>query len=149
MRFRAEILLEGKTATGIRVPEEVITALGGGKRPPVVVTLNEHTYRTTVGSVRGVPMIPVSAEHRRGSGVAAGDEVDVGVELDTEPRVVAAPDDLAEALREDPAASGFFERLAPSHRKAYVVWIESAKKPETRERRVTQAVEMLREGRTR
>jgi hypothetical protein len=149
MKFRATIQLDGKTATGIVVPDEVMAAFGPGKRPPVVVTIKGHTYRSTVGSMRGVSKIPISAENRKSAGVAAGDQVDVEVELDTEPREVTAPLDLAEALKGEADAGRFFEGLSTSHKKAYVAWIESAKKAETRERRVAEAVTMLREGRTR
>ena len=96
MRFRTTIRLDGKTATGIRVPEEVVEGLGGGKRPPVRVTINGHDYRTTVAPVRGEFKIPVSAEVREKAGVSAGDEVDIDVELDAEPREVAVPPELAE-----------------------------------------------------
>jgi hypothetical protein len=149
MKFRARIQLDGKTATGIVVPDEVMAALGPGKRPPVVVTIKGHTYRSAVGSMRGVSKIPISAENRKSARVAAGDEVDVEVELDTEPREVTAPPELAEALKSDADAGRFFEGLSASHKKAYVAWIEGAEKAETRERRVAEAVTMLREGRTR
>ena len=71
MIFSATIQLDGKTATGIRVPEEVVEGIGGGRRPPVRVTINGHTYRTTVAPVRGEFKIPVSAEVREKAGVAA------------------------------------------------------------------------------
>jgi hypothetical protein len=148
MKFRATIQLDGKTATGIPVPEEVVTALGPGKRPAVVVTIGDFTYRTTVGSMGGVYKIPVSADNRKQAGIAAGDEVDVDIELDTAPREVEVPDDLAQALNGEADAKRFFEGLTASQKRAYVTWVESAKKAETRERRVTEAVEMLREGRT-
>src|SRR5256885_17084233 len=98
MRFRAVILSSGKTATGIRVPPEVLESLGSGKRPPVRVTINGYTYRSTVATVSGEFMVGVSAEVRESAGVAAGDEVDVDLELDTQPREVALPRDFAEPL---------------------------------------------------
>ncbi|MFB9833996.1 YdeI/OmpD-associated family protein [Actinoallomurus acaciae] len=149
MRFRATVQLDGKTATGIDVPAEVMEALGGGRRPAVKVTMNGHTYSSTIGTMRGVAKIPLSAENRKAAEVKAGDEVDVEVELDDSPREVAVPDDLAQALHGDEEAERFFEGLSPSRKKAYVSWIEQAKKTETRERRVTQAVTELSEGKPR
>ena len=101
-RFRATLRLEGKTATGFQVPPEVVEALGGGKRPPVVVHLGSYTYRNTIAPYGDVYMIGVSAEHRAASGYQAGDEVDVELELDTAPREVEVPPDLAAALDADP-----------------------------------------------
>jgi hypothetical protein len=150
MRFRATLQLHGKTATGFVVPDEVVEKLGGGKRPAVTVTLNgRYTYRNTVAPMGGMYMIGVSAEHRAGAGVAAGEELDVELELDTAPRTVLLPDDFATALGEAPEAERFFGGLSVSRRGAYVTWIESAKKPETRQKRVVEAVAMLTEGRTR
>lgn len=146
MRFRATIELGGKTATGIWVPPEVVEALGPRKRVPVRVTINGYTYRSTVGPYGGHFMLPLSAENREGAGVAAGDEVDVDVELDTEPRLVDLPADLETAINVDAEARRVFHALAPSHKKAYVTWVESAKKDETRRGRVTRTVTMLREG---
>ena len=97
-RFRATIELHGRTATGIEVPSEVVDGLDAGRRPPVRVTIGSHSYRTTVASRGGRFLVPLSAEQRAGAGVAAGDEVDVDVELDTAPREVDVPADLAAAL---------------------------------------------------
>ena len=143
MEFHSVVELGGKTATGIEVPEDIVDTLNGGKRPPVTVTVSGHTYRTTVAPMGGRFMIPLSAENREASGLSAGDEVDVEITLDTAPREMKAPDDLAEALRASPEAQAFFESLSFSHKRSYVDWIVGAKKDETRERRVTQAVELL------
>ena len=149
MRFRATIELAGKTATGIPVPAEVVETLGSGKKPPVRVTIGGHTYRTTVASRGERYLVPLSAENRERAGVAAGDQVDVDLELDTEPRTVAVPRDLADALASAPEASKFFDDLSFSQQQWYVIPIEQAKTPETRARRVTKAIDMLREGRKR
>ncbi|KRC63761.1 hypothetical protein ASE12_02655 [Aeromicrobium sp. Root236] len=143
MEFHSTVELGGKTATGIEVPADVVETLGGGKRPPVTVTIAGHTYRTTIAPMGGRFMIPLSAENRSAAGVGAGDEVDVEIALDTAPREMKAPDDLAEALRASPEAEAFFESLSFSHKRSYVDWIVAAKKDETRQRRVTQAVELL------
>ncbi|HZN13913.1 MAG TPA: DUF1905 domain-containing protein [Acidimicrobiales bacterium] len=97
MNFRTELLKAGGTATGFEVPPDVV-ALGSTKRPPVLVTLNgRYTYRNTVAVMGGTFMIGVAAEHRAGAGVAGGDTIDVELKLDTEPRVVEVPADLAQA----------------------------------------------------
>lgn len=148
MRFRATVELGGKTATGIRVPEDVVLSFGAGRRVKVRVTIGDYTYRSTVGPYGGAYMLPLSAEHRQGAGVAAGDQVDVDLELDDAPREVQVPPDLAAALSGDTAASTFFDGLSYTHKRRYVLWIDEAKKADTRQRRVTRCVEMLREGRT-
>ena len=145
MEFRTRVVQSGKTATGLQVPDDVVAALGGGKRPPVTVTLGDYGYRTTVAPMGGAFWIPLSAEHRAAAGVQAGQEVDVRVELDTAPRETPLPDDLAAALDED--ATAFFSALAPSHRKEWVRWVEEAKKPETRASRIEKTAEALKAGR--
>ena len=145
MDFRTTVVQSGRTATGLQVPDDVVAALGGGKRPPVTVTLGGYEYRTTVAPMGGAFWIPLAAEHREAAGLVAGQEVDVRVELDTAPREIPLPDDLAAAL--DDGARAFFDGLAPSHRKEWVRWVEEAKKPETRAARVEKAAEALKAGR--
>jgi hypothetical protein len=144
MEFRSTVVLGGKTATGIQVPDEVVEKLDAGKRPPVVVTLGGYTYRTTVAVMGGVYMVPLAAEHREAAGVQALQGVDVDIELDTAPRVVELPVDLATAM--DEAARSAFDGLAYSHKKEWVRWVEEAKKPETRTARIEKTVEGLRAG---
>jgi hypothetical protein len=144
VRFRATLETNGRTATGIEVPTSVVDALAAGKRPPVRVTLHEHTYRTTVARMGGRFLVPVSAEVRKAAGVIAGDELDVGIELDDAPRTVEVPADLAAALTEAPAAAQAWEKLAYTHQKEWARSVEDAKKPETRARRIAAAVEALR-----
>ncbi len=144
MEFRTTVELGGKTATGLRVPDEVGVALGGGKRPPLQVTLAGYSYRTTVAPMGGAFYVPLAGEHRERAGVAAGEEVDVRIELDSAPRETPLPDDLDAALDDD--ARTFFHGLAPSHRKEWVRWVEEAKKPETRAARVEKTAAALREG---
>ncbi len=124
-----------------------MAALGTSRRPPVRATITRYTYRSSVASMRGRFMLPVSAAVREAAGVAAGDEVDVELELDTEPRVVEVPADLAAALAGDDEASRTFGRLAYSHKLRHVLAIEGAKTDETRQRRIAKAIEMLRAGR--
>lgn len=143
-RFRSTIELGGKTATGFEVPAQVVEALGSSKRPSVRVTIEGHTYRSTIAVRGGRYLLPLSAENRSAAGVSAGDEVDVRLELDTAPRDVEVPRDLAAALARDDAAKGRFESLAYSHKRRWVLSIEEAKKPETRARRIAAAVATLR-----
>jgi hypothetical protein len=146
MRFRTTVMAAGRTATGLPVPAEVVDGLGAGRRPPVHVRIGGHHYRTTIASRGGVYLLSLSAENRAAAGVAAGEEVEVDVELDTEPREVTVPADLAAALDGDDAARRAFERLSYSHQLRHVLAIEEAKAPETRRRRVEKALEMLRSG---
>ena len=149
MKFRTVILSSGKTATGIRVPEEIVASLGPSKKPPVRVTINGHTYRSSVAPRGGRFLVGVSAENRANARVAAGDEVEVEIELDTEPRQVTVPPDLERAIGGDAKARQFFEELSYSRKQWFVLSVEGAKTPETRQRRIDKALEMLREGRTR
>ena len=148
MRFHATIDLNGKTATGIRVPPEVVEQLGAGKRPAVSVTINDHyTYRSTIAVMGGEFLLPVSAEVRAAAGVAAGDAVEVELALDDAPREVAVPPDFAEALASDAKAQGFFDGLSYSNKRRLTLAIEGAKSAETRQRRMAKTIEMLHEGR--
>lgn len=144
MEFRTTILQGGKTATGIEIPPEVVEALGSGKRPAVRVTMNGYTYRSTVATMDGKFMVGVSAEVRERAGVAAGDSVDVTIELDTEKREVDVPDDFAAALAADPAASAKFQSLSYSGKLRLVAPVANAKKPETRQRNIDKALTELR-----
>ncbi len=148
-RFEAEIELSGKTATGIRVPEEVVEQLGSGKRPPVKVTVGGHTYRSTIAPYRGGFFLPLSRANREAAAVEAGEVVDVVVELDLDPREVEVPQDLAQALAAAPEAGKHFDGLSYTHQREYVEWITDAKRDETRARRIGQTVEMLTEGSSR
>jgi hypothetical protein len=129
---------------GLEIPVEVVEALGGGKRPPVTITLNGHTWRSRVAIMRGRHLLGLSNANRKAAGVSTGDEVEVEVALDTEPRVVVEPEDLARALDADPSARSVYDRLAYSHRRMHVRAIESARKPETRARRIENVLAMLR-----
>jgi hypothetical protein len=149
MRFRTTILGTGKTTAGFEVPEEVVQALGAGRRPPVRVTISGYTYRNTVAVMGGVYMIGVSNEHRTASGLAAGDVVDVDLELDTAPREVTVPAELAAALDAEPVARATFEKLSYSNKSWHTLQVAGAKSDETRQRRIAKSIEALREGRIR
>lgn len=148
MKFQGTVVSSGKTTTGIPVPGEIVASFGAGKRFPVVVTLNGYSYRTMLTFYKGEFVLSLAAEHREAAGVTAGQQIEVEVVLDSAPREVPVPEDLAAALSASPKAGTFFEQLAYSHRKEYVRWIEEAKKPETRASRIEKAVALLAEGKT-
>lgn len=140
--FHTTILQNGKNAAGIEIPAQVIEKLGAGKRPLVRVTIKGYTYRSAVATVDGKFMVGVSAENRQAAGVQGGDEVDVTLELDLQPRTVDIPQDLKSALVAAGALAAF-EKSAPSMRKEYVRQVEEAKAQETRQRRISKIVENL------
>ncbi|GAA3631889.1 YdeI/OmpD-associated family protein [Microlunatus ginsengisoli] len=142
-RFQTTIELNGKTATGFRVPTEVVEALGSGKKPKVRVTIGPHTYRSTIAVYGGTSMLPLSAENRSAAGVAAGDLVAVVLELDTAPRTVELPDDLAAALAASPGAREAFDALSYSLQRERAESVASAKRAETRQRRIATIVDGL------
>jgi uncharacterized protein YdeI (YjbR/CyaY-like superfamily) len=147
MEFHTTLIqAEGKQATGIQVPDDIVERLGAGKRPAVKVTFNGYSYRTTVAPVGGVYMVPVSAEIRGQTGAAAGDELDVTIGLDSEPREIVAPGDLAAALATEPQAKAHWESLSYSKKRAIVLNVEGTKNPETRARHVEKAIGQLLEG---
>ncbi len=131
---------------GLEMPEQVVESLGGGKRPPVTITLNGHTWTSRVAIMRGRYLLGLSNANRQAAGVSTGDNVEVQVELDVEPRVILEPDDFARALDADPVARAAYDRLSNSHKREHILAIEGAKKAETRRRRIEKAVEALRSG---
>lgn len=144
MQFTTTVLQARKTATGLPVPPSVIEALGSGKRPAVVVTVNGgHTYRSTVGVMNEQFLVPLSAENRAAAGVAAGDSVEVSLEVDTLPRSVDVPEDLSAALQEAGGRAAF-DTLSNSRQRALADPVSQAKAPETRARHIEKAVESLR-----
>ena len=134
---------QARDTMGIVVPDDVIDALGAGRRPAVLVTVLGHTYRSTVASMGEQFLVGVSKEQRLAAGIIDQQTVEVTLELDTAPRDVAVPDDLASALDEAEVRDGW-QRLAPSTRKELVRQVETAKKAETRASRITKAVDAAR-----
>ncbi|TYC13389.1 DUF1905 domain-containing protein [Actinomadura syzygii] len=129
---------------GLEVPPEVVEALGGGARPPVTITVNGHSWKSRVAIMRGRHLLGLSKANRAAAGVEIGDEVEVELELDTEPRDVVEPADFATALDADPVARAAYDALAPGRKREHVRAVESAKKPETRQRRIEKALTTLR-----
>jgi Domain of unknown function (DUF1905)/Bacteriocin-protection, YdeI or OmpD-Associated len=111
-RFRVRLQDAGGGGAAFGLPARAAAALGERKRPPVTVTIRDHTFRTTVAVYGGQPMIGVNKQHRAAARVAVGDSFDVVVALDEEPRVIEVPADLADALADDAAARAAFDRLS-------------------------------------
>ena len=146
MKCTVYLQKNGPSATGFEVPAPIVESLGAGKRPPVKVTINGFTYRTSVAVMGGVYMVGVSHERRLAAGVEGGQTVEVELELDTEPREVVVPADVQEALGADPVAKAFFEKLSYSNKSRHIIQIEGAKTPETRARRIAKSLELFRTG---
>lgn len=141
--FHTTIKQTGKNTTGIAIPPDIIDALAGGKKPLVCITMNGQTYRSSVASMGGSYMVSLTAENRDLTGVQGGDEIDVTIELDTEPRIYELPDDLAAALATKSGATEAFHASAPSKRKEFVRQVNDAKTQETRDRRIAKIVDQL------
>jgi hypothetical protein len=144
--FRAELERAGKTATGFVVPESVVNELGAGKRPPVVVTINGASFRTSIARMGGRYLLGVSAVHRELTATTGGGVYDVTVEVDRQPRLVEVPDDLAAALEKSPAAKTLYETLSYSQQRRVVEPVQDTKTAETRSRRIEKMVTQLAGG---
>jgi len=142
VKFRTTILKSGNN-TGVVVPDDVVTALGAGKKPPVQVTLNGHTYRSSVASMGGRFLISLSKENREQAGLVGGEELEVEVVVDDQPRAVEPPEDLAAALAASPQAAAAFGALSYSNQRRHVMAIEGAKAADTRQRRVERTIAEL------
>jgi hypothetical protein len=143
VKFRAEVE-PAERMKGLEVLPEVVDALGGGKRPPVIITVNGHSWKSRVAIMRGRFLLGLSNANRQAAGLVIGEQVEVDLELDAEPRAITEPADFARALGADPVARPAYDRLACTHKREHILAIEDAKKPETRVRRIEKAVEMLR-----
>ena len=146
MKFKTRLLQAGKTATGIEIPAKIAEGFGVGKKPPVRITINGYTYRNTVAVMGGVYMVGVSAEHRKGANVNGGDEIEVTIELDTQPREVDIPEAFEKALKKNAVAKNYFESLSYSKKNGIVTVIKDAKTEETKQRRIEKAISNLEEG---
>jgi bifunctional DNA-binding transcriptional regulator/antitoxin component of YhaV-PrlF toxin-antitoxin module len=150
MKFKTTLkAAEDSTATGIVIPNEVLAALGAGKKPPVKMTVNGYAYRSTVATVNGEYMVGFNADHRAASGIKGGDPIEVSIELDTEPRTVELPADFAAALNANAKAKATFEKLSNSLKGYHVTQVTSAKTDETRQRRIEKSIATLHAGKSR
>lgn len=145
MKFKAKLIPSGN-ATAVEVPQATLETLNAGARPPVVITINGHRWRSRIAAMRGLHLVGISAANRKASGIAEGEWVEVRLELDVEPRTVEEPADLASALNQRQALRGAFEKLPFGLRRKHVAGIEEAKSPETRRRRIDRLLSELEHG---
>ncbi|WP_329006032.1 YdeI/OmpD-associated family protein [Kribbella sp. NBC_00709] len=141
--FEGRITVNDGGGAWVEVPGEVVAALGGGGRIPVQATFDGVAYRGSVASMGGCMALGILKGIRSELGKGDGDAVTVTVERDTAERTVEVPDDLAAVLAKE-GLRATFDQLSFSHRREHVQAITDAKKPETRQRRIDKAVEMLR-----
>jgi hypothetical protein len=144
MKFRSYVE-PPEPMRGLEIPPEIAEALGAGKRPAVTITINGHSWKSRVAIMRGRYLLGLSNANRQAASVVTGDEVEVEVEIDAEPRIVAEPADFARALDADPAARAAYDHLSYGHQREHVRATEGAKKPQTRARRIEKALAMLRD----
>ena len=144
MRLRLELEGHGGNTAGFVIPDSVVEELGGGRRPKVVVTIGPHTWRSSIANMGGQFMLGVSMENRAAAGVSAGETLDVDIELDTAPRTVDVPEDLAAALAQSPALSQTWSTWSFTRQKEAARSLTEAKKPETRTRRLEKVLAELR-----
>ena len=142
--FRTTLSAAGGNNVGIVVPAEIVQGFGRGKRVPVVVTIDgDFTYRNTISSMGGRYLISFSSEVRTATGRAAGDEVEVTLEVDDAPRTVDVPATLADALAADSAAATAWSALSYSKQKAHALSVDGAKTDDTRAKRVQRVLAAL------
>lgn len=142
--FKTRVLQGDGDTTGFVIPDKIVEALGQGRKPKVTVTINgTFSYPNTVAVMGGQYMIGISKERRKLAGVAAGQMIEVTLELDTAPRVMEVPPDLQKALNADKPAKAYFATLSYSNQRRHIDPINDAKTPETRARRIEKSVALF------
>jgi hypothetical protein len=131
-------------AAAIVLTDQQVAALGGTKTPPVRFTIGDVTERGRIGRMGGENLLGFNKNMRARLAVAAGDTVDIVIELDTDPPAIDIPPALAAALDADPAVRSAFDKLAPSRRKEHARSVAEAKRDDTRNRRIAAIVDALR-----
>lgn len=149
LEFTTTLEPRGPAAAVLLDDAQVAEVGEGAKAFPVRATINGFTWAGRVARMRGENMLGLTKATRTAAGVEPGDEVTVRIELDTAPREVEVPSELATALDADPALRARFDALAFTHRKEFVRWVQEAKREETRATRIAKTVDMVREGQTR
>jgi len=144
MKLRLELRGHGGNTAGFEIPDEVIDELGGGRRPKVVVTVGTHTWRSSIANMGGTFMLGVSMANREAAGVSAGETLDVDIELDTAPRTVDVPSELAGELERDASARAVWDSWSFTRQQEAARSLTEAKKPETRARRLEKVLAELR-----
>ncbi len=144
MRLRLELVSHGGNTAGFEIPDEVVEELGGGRKPKVVATIGKHTWRSSIANMGGQFMLGVSMANREAAGVSAGQTLDVDVVLDTAPRTVEVPDDLAAELAGDDRAREAWTTWSFTRQNEAARLLTEAKRPETRARRLEKVLADLR-----
>ena len=148
VRIRARLQARGPAAAVVLSDEQVAAMAGDARAPAVTVRVNGQTFAGRIGRMGGEALLGFNRAVREQTGVAVGDELELEIALDSEPRAVEVPEDLAERLADDDAARAAFDAIAYTHRKAFARWVADARRPDTRRRRIAETLTMLREGRT-
>jgi hypothetical protein len=144
--FTAVIQNAGGGGAFVDIPFDV-EKIFGSKRPKVRALIEGIPYRGILARMGGDQHILIILKGiREQTGKTFGDEIKITVEPDTEPRVVEIPKDLMKELKKDREAKAFFDKLSYTHQREYVMWINEAKKEETRQNRVVKSIEMLKKG---
>ena len=136
-------------AGAIVLTDQQVAALGGAKSVAVLVTVNGKTAPLRLSRMGGENLIGFAKQVRADLGVGIGEEIAAEIAVNSGPRDISLPPALEAALAADPPARRAFDALAPSHRKEFARWIGEAKRDDTRDKRVAEAIQMLHEGRTR
>lgn len=143
--FTSQLQITEADNAGIPVPPDVVTSLGGGNHPKVVLTLNGFTYRSSIAKMGDGFWIPVSKARRAEGKLEVGVPYEIGIELDTAPREVEFPEELATYFDADPAAKTAWDVMSYSNQLRMVTPILNAKKPETRQKNIDKVIAQLRE----
>jgi hypothetical protein len=144
-KFKTQLVGRGPGGawTYLAIPFNVPEVFGRKGQVRVRATINGFTFRNSLMPRAGVHILGVGKDILAGAGAATGDTVEIELAFDDAPRTVDVPVDLDAALAEHPAQGEAFAALSYSHKKEYADWIESAKRPETRLKRIEKAIELL------
>lgn len=145
-KFRAVIESAGNGGAFVTIPFDVEKVFGK-KRVKIKATIAGEPYRGLLVRMGGAcHVLGVRKEIREKIGKSFGDEIEIVVEEDVEPRKIAIPEGMGKALESNPEADAFFKQLSYTHQKEYVQWIDEAKRDETRHGRIEQAIKLLKQG---
>jgi Domain of unknown function (DUF1905)/Bacteriocin-protection, YdeI or OmpD-Associated len=131
-------------AAYVKIPFDV-KATFGKLRVKVKATFNGVEYRGSIATMDKAvgPILGLRKDIRKEIEKNFGDEITVTLEEDTEPRIIEIPPDLQKELSKIPEANTIFNKLAYTHKKEYVIWINEAKKDKTRKPRILKTIEMI------
>jgi hypothetical protein len=130
-------------SAALTFPYNAVEVFGTKGRVPVKLTIGEHTFRSSLAPMEGKHMMVFNLEMRQKTGYKAGDTIHVILEKDIEPREITFPEDVTEVIQTNPAAYKKLLSYSYSHKKEVMDWINDAKKPETRQKRIKKLLETL------